>query len=248
MPRRSVSNDASRSAAPANSRAIRHHVSGVWTSRERSGGWLSPQQPGVQLRCTSICRPGVAIRASERMASTAFSKAASCPWSSAGKRSSIVWLSRRPAAIRTPSARSQGSVVEHGARTVGACDPAGWRRSPTPKGRGRAGTHARPCGSARRRPPQSARPDSFRTCSRWRGASDCARWRPGMALWSVCAGGTEPAREPPSSQRGRCGRSLTARPHQSGGGRPAPGGRTARGADPPARWSRRRRGSRSRTS
>ena len=43
------------------------------------------------------------------MASTAFSKAASCPWSSAGKRSSIVWLSRRPAAIRTPSARSQGA-------------------------------------------------------------------------------------------------------------------------------------------
>ena len=44
MPRRSVSSDASRSDAPANSRAIRHQVSGVWISRDPSVACPSPQQ------------------------------------------------------------------------------------------------------------------------------------------------------------------------------------------------------------
>ncbi len=46
MPRRSVSNEASRPDAPANSKAIRHQVSGVWISRDPSATCLSPQQLG----------------------------------------------------------------------------------------------------------------------------------------------------------------------------------------------------------
>ncbi len=57
-PRRRVSSDASRSGAPANSRAIRHHVSGVWMSRDASAGRPSPQQPGRLSRSTSTCRRG----------------------------------------------------------------------------------------------------------------------------------------------------------------------------------------------
>ena len=49
MPRRSVSNDASRPDAPANSRAIRHQVSGVWISREASAGGPSAQGLGVAV-------------------------------------------------------------------------------------------------------------------------------------------------------------------------------------------------------
>ena len=109
MPRRSVSSDASRPGAPANSRAIRHQVSGVWTSRDPSPACSSPQQLGRLSRCTSSCMRGVETWASERMASTAFRKAASWPVSSAGRRSSTVRLSRRPAAISTPSASSQGA-------------------------------------------------------------------------------------------------------------------------------------------
>ena len=54
-------------------------------------------------------RRGLATWASDRMASTALRKAASWPVSSAGRRSSTVRLSRRPSAIITPSAISQGA-------------------------------------------------------------------------------------------------------------------------------------------
>ena len=109
MPRRSVSSEASRFGAPANSSAMRHQVSGVWTSRDPSLACPSPQQLGRQSRCTSTRRRGTVIWASERMASTAFSRAASWPFSSAGRRSSTLPLSRRPNAISTPSASSQGA-------------------------------------------------------------------------------------------------------------------------------------------
>ena len=109
MPRRSVSSDASRPDSPANSRAIRHQVSGVWISRDPSVGCSSPQKPGRLSRRTSSCMRGLETWASERMASTALRKAASWPDSSAGRRSSTVRLSRRPAAISRPSASSQGA-------------------------------------------------------------------------------------------------------------------------------------------
>ena len=51
MPRRSVSSDASRPDAPANSRAIRHQVSGVWISRDLS----------VALSFPPAARPAVAL-------------------------------------------------------------------------------------------------------------------------------------------------------------------------------------------
>ena len=63
--------------APANSRAIRHHVSGVCTSRDPSTACPSAQGPGRLSRWTSSCMRGVVTWASERRASTAFRSAAS---------------------------------------------------------------------------------------------------------------------------------------------------------------------------
>ncbi len=248
MPRLSVSNDTSRSDAPANSIAMRHQVSGVWMSCARSLGCPSSQQPGVQFRCTSIWRLGVAIRASERIVSTALRRAASCPWSSAGKRSSILWLSRSPAAISTPSARSQGALSS--TAPAPCARVSNWVASitrtdgPWPR---RNSRQARWIGSPAG--PHSARPDSCKTRSRSRGASDCARCKPGIARSSVAAGATDPAIVAPSSHVGRCGRSLTtAARHYFVQGRPSADGRTVRGADPAPRWLHRTTGSRSRTS
>ncbi len=248
MPRLSVSSDTSRSDAPANSIAMRHQVSGVWISCARSLGCPSSQQLGAQFRCTSIWRPGVAIRASDRIASTAFKTAASCPWSSADKRSSILWLSRRPAAISTPSARSQGAPSStapepcpRGSNSVASITSTD---GPWPR---RNSRQAREIGSPAG--PHSTRPDSLNTWSRSRGDSDCARCRPGIARSSVGAGGATPATVVPSSQLGRRGRSFTTDAHQSfAAGRPAPRGRTVLGADPVPRWPPRTTGSRSRTS
>ena len=49
MPRLSVSSETSGPGAPANSKAIRHQVSGVWISRDPSATCLSPQQLGRLL-------------------------------------------------------------------------------------------------------------------------------------------------------------------------------------------------------
>ena len=164
-PRRSVSSDASRSGAPAKSRAIRHHVSGVWISRDASAGRPSPQQPGRLSRRTSTCRRGMATWASERMESTAFRKAASRPFSSAGRRSSTLRLSRRPTAIRTPSARSHGapSRTAAGPRERASRPVASITSTEGPRPR-RNCRQARWIGSPA--PPHSARPDSWRRCSR----------------------------------------------------------------------------------
>ena len=204
MPRRSVSNDASRSGRAGEQQRDPHQVSGVWISRDPSLACPSPQQPGWQSRCTSIWRRGVAIRASERMASTAFRKAASWPFSSAGKRSSTLWLSRRPAAISTPSASSQGAPSSTAAGHVRARRSRS-RRSPAPKGRGRAGTHARPDGSARRRPRIRRGPTPARAAAA-RGASGTAPGRGPAARRRASAPAARrlPGRGAASSHVGSC--------------------------------------------
>ena len=113
-PRRSVSSDASRSDPSANSWAIRHQVSGVWTNCDRSVASLSPQQLGRLSRRTTTCRRRTATCAREQMASTAFRRATSWPLSSAGRRSSTLRLSRRPAAISHALSQQPGSAVENG--------------------------------------------------------------------------------------------------------------------------------------
>ncbi len=248
MPRRSVSNDTSRSAAPAKSIAMRHQVSGVWTKCARSLGCPSSQQPGVHFRCTSIWRLGVAIRASERIASTALRSAASCPWSSAGKRSSILWLSRSPAAINTPSARSQGALSS--TAPAPCARASSWVASITSADRPwprRNSRQARWIGSPAG--PHSARPDSCRRAA-VRGAPATAHGAsPASPARASPPAAADPAIVAPSSHVGRRGRSLTTASHQYFvQGRPSTDGRTVRGADPAPRWLHRTTDSRSRTS
>ena len=214
MPRRSVSNDASRSGAPANSqrdptprlggvdsavsgrRDVPHPSNPVCScGAPRSGGreWRSERASGWR-RPRSARRPRVlGVRPANG--------ARSCGCRADRRRSGRLRRGarerrrgRRPHRVRVVSNWVASITNTEGPWPRRNSRQASWIGSPAA--------------------PQSARPDSFRTCSRWRGASDCARWRPGMALWSVCAGGTEPARGAPSSQRGRCGRSLTAPAHQ----------------------------------
>ena len=124
MPRRSVSNDASRSRvaplspASANNRAIRHQVSGVWISRDLSAKCSSPQQLGRQLRCTSTCRPGTATWASERMASTAFRKANSWPVSSVRQAQLDLEAVAQADSDQHTLGQQPGSAIENGGRAT----------------------------------------------------------------------------------------------------------------------------------
>ncbi len=230
MPRRSVSSDASRSDAPrtAGRSGTRSPACGPAATRRRPS---LPQQPGWLLRCTSICRRGTATWASERMASAAFRRAASRPVSSAGRRSSTLRLSRRPAAISTPSASSQGArsrtAAVPRARTSRPVASITSTEGPWPR---RNWRQARWTGSPA--PPHSARPDSCRRCSRCRGVRDWAWARPGSAPARVGAGGTAPARAaaPASSHAGSIWSSLMAPPYAPPAARRESGGRNARGA------------------
>ena len=203
MPRRSVSSDASGPDSPPNSRATLHQVSGVWTSRDRSGAAPSPQQPGRLPRCTSTWMRGAGSRASERMASAVFRSVASRPVRPGGRRSSTFRLSRRLAAMSTPSTMSHGApsrtAAEPSDRSSRLVASITSTEGPWPR---RNWRHERWIGSPA--PPHSASPDSCSRCSRWNGVRDWARARPGIAPARVGAGGAEPAREaaPGSSHAG----------------------------------------------
>ena len=151
MPRRSVSSDPSRSAAPANKRAIRHQVSGVWISRDRSAAFTSAQQLRRQLRFTSTCIRGVVIWASERMASTVFRKAASRPVSSGRQKQLDLAAVAQAGSNQDALGQLPGSSIENGGRAAFPRVECRSRRSPAPTVRGRAGTAARQDGSVRPR-------------------------------------------------------------------------------------------------
>ena len=184
-PRPRVSRDASRPEPPANSSAMRHQVSGVYTRREASSDGASAQQLGGHWRWMSILRCPAWMLASERMTSTAFKSARWWPVSSAGSRSSIVRLSRRPSAIATPSASRN---VARSSTAAGPSERTSYElasitsvEGPWPRTKRR---QARWIGSPAA--PDSARPERCTCCSLCSADRPWARVRPGSAASRNC--------------------------------------------------------------